>query len=132
MVRTEGYSSTFNGGVYLGQDNLLLVGDAAGLIDTYRGMGMDAAALSAIYATKAIVHSNKNGCSPIDAYTKSMSKIARQIEKNKEKQASRFASDSGLEQSMSGGSMLKGGLGILLGNQLNKILPPERVMLLPP
>jgi len=93
---------------------------------------MDAAALSAIYAVKAIVQSNKNGCPPIDAYTKSMSKIARQIERNKEKQASRFASDSGLEQSMSVGSMLKGGLGILLGNQLNKVLPPERVMLLPP
>ena len=132
VVRTEGYSSTFNGGVYLGEGNLLLVGDAAGLIDAYRGMGMDAAALSAIYAVKAIVQSNKNGCPPIDAYTKSMSKIARQIERNKEKQASRFASDSGLEQSMSVGSMLKGGLGILLGNQLNKVLPPERVMLLPP
>lgn len=132
VVRTEGYSSTFNGGVYLGQGNLLLVGDAAGLIDVYRGMGMDAAALSAIYAVKAIAKSNKNGCPPIDAYAKSMSKIARQIDRNKEKQASRFASDSGLEQSMSGGSMLIRGLRILLGTQLNKILPAERVMLLPP
>jgi flavin-dependent dehydrogenase len=132
VVRTEGYSSTFNGGVYLGQGNLLLVGDAAGLIDAYRGMGMDAAAQSAIYAVKAIVKSNKNGCSPIGTYTNLMSKIIRQIEKNKEMQAYRFSSDSGIEQSMSRGSMLIGGLGIILGYQLNKILPPERILLLPP
>ncbi len=132
IVRTEGYSSTFNGGAYLGHGNLLLVGDAAGLIDAYRGMGMDAAALSAIYAVKSIVNSEKDGHSPIDAYTRSMGKIVRQIERNRERQASRFASDLELERSLSGGSMLICGLGILLGNLLNRYLPPDRIRLIPP
>jgi flavin-dependent dehydrogenase len=118
--------------VYLGHGNLLLVGDAAGLIDAYRGMGMDAAALSAIYAVKSIVNSEKGGHSPIDAYARSMGKIVRQIERNRERQASRFASDLELERSLSGGSMLIGGLGILLGNLLNRYLPPDRIRLIPP
>ncbi|MDD1776146.1 MAG: NAD(P)/FAD-dependent oxidoreductase [Candidatus Methanomethylicus sp.] len=131
IVRTEGYSSTFNGGIFLGQGNELLVGDAAGLIDEYRGMGMDAAALSAIYAVEAIMESQKDGRPAITAYSKHMEKIIRQIERDKRLQSSRFGSDAALEKSMTGRMMLLSGLRLLLGSQLNKILPPDRIWLLP-
>jgi flavin-dependent dehydrogenase len=46
VVRREGYASPLKGGVYLGEGNILLCGDAAGLLDAYRGVAMDNAALT--------------------------------------------------------------------------------------
>jgi flavin-dependent dehydrogenase len=58
IVKKEGYSSslTFDDDdrIWLGEKNFLMIGDAAGLIDLTRGVGMDSAALSGRLAAKAI------------------------------------------------------------------------------
>ena len=46
IVKKEGFSSTLKSTVYLGEGRILMVGDAAGLVDLYRGVGMDNAALA--------------------------------------------------------------------------------------
>jgi flavin-dependent dehydrogenase len=65
IVKEEGYSSnmsfTDEGRIWLGESNFLMVGDAAGLIDLTRGVGMDAAALSGRLAAKAIGLSQASG-----------------------------------------------------------------------
>jgi len=44
VVRREGFSSTLKEHRLLWEGNVLLVGDAAGLVDLYWGVGMDNAA----------------------------------------------------------------------------------------
>ena len=49
IIYKEGYGSNLNlknvNRIWLGQENILMIGDAAGLVDEVRGVGMDAAAL---------------------------------------------------------------------------------------
>ena len=58
IVKKEGYSSSMTFAdeerIWLGERNFLMVGDAAGLIDLTRGVGMDSAALSGRLAAKAL------------------------------------------------------------------------------
>lgn len=65
IVKKEGYSSsmtfTDDERIWLGERNFLMVGDAAGLIDLTRGVGMDSAALSGRLAAKAIGQAEKSG-----------------------------------------------------------------------
>ena len=49
--------------VHPGRDRVLLVGDAARLLDWGRGMGMDQAAKSGFEAARAVVEAHKNGSS---------------------------------------------------------------------
>jgi len=42
----------------------LLVGDAAGLVDLYRGVGRDNAALSGRLAVKALINAEEKGLEP--------------------------------------------------------------------
>ena len=131
IVKKEGFASTQKISTFLGEDNILLVGDAAGLIDLYRGVGMDLAALSGRLAVKSIVKANRSGESPLEHYQRLMKRTVKKIESNEKKQAKRYASNEKLEQSLSSFNLLKDGLGMLLANQVNKILPAERVILLP-
>jgi len=65
VVKTEGYSSSMTFAdkdrIWLGERNILMVGDAAGLIDLTRGVGMDSAALSGRLAAKAIGYRKRAG-----------------------------------------------------------------------
>ncbi|RLI37919.1 hypothetical protein DRO66_03070 [Candidatus Bathyarchaeota archaeon] len=131
IVKKEGFASTQKITTYLGDDNILLVGDAAGLIDLYRGVGMDLAALSGRSVIKAIIKAEKNGNSPLEYYQRFMKRTINKIKSNEKKQAKRYASNQTLEQSLSSFNMLKDGIGMLLANQINKLLPAEQVILLP-
>jgi flavin-dependent dehydrogenase len=131
IVKKEGFASTQKISTFLGVDNILLVGDAAGLIDLYRGVGMDLAALSGRLAIKSIIRSKENTTSPIVHYQKLMKKTIKKIESNEKKQAKRYASNESLEKSLSSFNLLKDGIGMILANQINKLLPPEKVILLP-
>ena len=70
IVKKEGYSSSMTFGdkerIWLGERNFLMVGDAAGLIDLTRGVGMDAAALSGRLAavSRLKLPSGSSGVSP--------------------------------------------------------------------
>jgi geranylgeranyl reductase family protein len=131
IVKKEGFASTQKITTYLGEDNILLTGDAAGLIDLYRGVGMDLAALSGRLAVKAIKKAERTGISPIQHYQRFMEKTVRKIESNEKKQAKRYASNDSLEKSLSSVNLLKDGLLMIVSNQINRILPAEKIILLP-
>ena len=131
IVKKEGFASTRKITTYLGEDNILLTGDAAGLIDLYRGVGMDLAALSGRFAVKAIIKAEKNGTSPIQNYQQFMEKIVKKIKSNEKKQAKRYASNESLEKSLSSMNLLRDGLLMIVSNQINRILPAEKIILLP-
>lgn len=132
VVEKEGFSSTMKSTVFLGKGNALLVGDAAGLVDLYRGVGMDNAALSGRLAVKAIIKTEEDGVGAVSAYEDLMKKIIKRVEVNAKRQTKRLSSDIELEKSLSPMNMLKGGIYMLTANQINKILPPERLIFLPP
>jgi geranylgeranyl reductase family protein len=132
IVKREGFSSTLKSTVYLGEGRILMVGDAAGLVDLYRGVGMDNAALSGRLAVKAITKAEEEGLEAAKAYENLMKKVVKKIEANAKRQMKRLSSNNELEKSLSPLSMLKGGLHMLIVNEINKILPPEKLIFLPP
>jgi flavin-dependent dehydrogenase len=132
IVKKEGFSSTLKSTIYLGEGRILMVGDAAGLIDLYRGMGMDNAALSGRLAVKAITKAEEEGLEAAKAYENLMRKVVKKIEANAKKQMKRLSSNKELEKSLSPLNMLKGGLHMLIVNRINKMLPPENLIFLPP
>jgi flavin-dependent dehydrogenase len=109
-----------------------MVGDAAGLVDLYRGVGMDNAALSGRLAVKAITKAEEEGLEAAKAYENLMKKVVKKIEANAKRQMKRLSSNNELEKSLSPLSMLKGGLHMLIANEINKILPPEKLIFIPP
>ncbi|MCJ7609403.1 NAD(P)/FAD-dependent oxidoreductase [Candidatus Bathyarchaeota archaeon] len=131
IVRREGFASTLQGGAYLGEGNVLLSGDSAGLIDEYRGMGMDNAALSGRLAVKAVVEAKSSQRSAIEIYQRLMKKSINRFKTNEKRQSSRYASNKTLEQSLSRINLLRGGLKMIVANQINRLLPSDKLIFLP-
>ena len=131
MVKKEGFTSPMESTVYLGKGNILLTGDAAGLVDMYRGLGMDNAALSGRLAVKAIARARQARCPAINPYRQLMEGVVSRIERNNRRQAARYATNETLERSLSTFNLAKDGMLMLTAAQVNRVLPPERVMLLP-
>jgi geranylgeranyl reductase family protein len=131
IVKKEGFASTQKITSFLGEDKVLLVGDAAGLIDLYRGVGMDLAALSGRLAVKAIKKAEETATSPIQHYQSLMKKTLKKLESNEKKQTRRYASNESLEKSLSSANLLKDGLSMIVSNQINRILPAEKIIFLP-
>ena len=131
IARKEGFASPLKGGVYLGEDNILLCGDAAGLLDAYRGVAMDNAALSARFAVQAILDAEKTGTKAISYYVQKMGPMKRQMVVNEEKRKVKFASNETLAASMAPYPMLKSGVKMMTANFTNKFSPAEKVITLP-
>ncbi len=131
LVKREGFSSPMEITPYLGQRRILLTGDAAGLVDLYRGLGMDNAALSGRLAVAAIIEAEKRNLLPVERYQGLMEPTIKKIRKNAMKQAARYASNNSLEMSLSTFNIIKDGLLMLAAAQVNKFLPPEKILLLP-
>jgi flavin-dependent dehydrogenase len=131
IVKREGFTSTLKEGVCLGEGNTLVTGDAAGLVDLYRGLGMDNAALSGRMAAKAIARAEKTGKPAIHAYERRAKRLVHRLEDNARKRERRYASDETLSKSMSRSSIMRNGLAMLAAGKLNALLPTERMMLLP-
>ncbi len=131
IVRKEGFASPLKNGVYLGQGNILLCGDAAGLLDAYRGVAMDNAALSARRAVQAILEAEKTGTTAISHYTRKMRPMKRQMEANEKKRQTKFASDESLAASFAPGRVLFDGARMMAANAANKFLPPDKLITLP-
>ncbi len=133
VVSKKGFSSTQSDKMWLGTNDLLFIGDSAGLVDLYRGVGMDVAALSARFAAKAIhMSENEGGASPGERYRALMSGVIKQKERHDRIQKQRYASDEALKKSLSKGTLMKGGLKLITYQKINKLLPPEKMVLLPP
>ncbi len=131
MVRKEGFSSPMDTSIYLGRGNILMIGDAAGLVDLYRGLGMDNAALSGRLAVKALAQSEKTGHPPIKVYERLMKGIVHKIAKNKRRQVTRYSTNDSLQNSLSPFNLIKDGLLMLTVAQIDALLPAERVITLP-
>jgi flavin-dependent dehydrogenase len=134
IVKKEGFSSSLSFSdaerIWLGERNLLMVGDAAGLIDLTRGVGMDSAALSGRLAAKAIDLSRKSGEPVIDVYTRLMKNLVRQIRKNQTRGILSFETNQELQAYLNK-NMLKMGLSMLVQNLLNKFRSGERQVMIP-
>lgn len=131
LVRKEGFSSPMEPSIYLGQGDVLLAGDAAGLVDMYRGLGMDNAALSARFAVKAIAEAERTGLPSIGFYQRLMSGMVNKMHRNEKRQAARYATEESLQRSLSTPNMIKDGMLMLAAMQLDKLVPPERTVTLP-
>ena len=134
IVKKEGYSSSMvfadKDRIWLGERNLLMVGDAAGLIDLTRGVGMDSAALSGRLAAKAIGISEKSGKPVIDAYSQVMKNLVRQTSKNQQAGILSFETNQDLQAHLDAG-LLKMGLNMFVQRFLNRLRSGERQVMLP-
>ena len=135
IIKKEGYASTIDmrskDRVWLGEGNLLMVGDAAGLVDMVRGVGMDAAALSGRLVAKAILAAERNGTGAIAEYTRLMRAVVDQTRSNQQREIAGFTSNDELQAHMDK-SVMKMGLGLVVQSALNALRPAERQKLLPP
>ena len=134
IAKKEGYSSsmTFSDEerIWLGEKHFLMVGDAAGLIDLTRGVGMDSAALSGRLTAKAIGLSRKNGKPVIDVYSQLMKNLVKQTRKNQQAGILSFKSNKDLQAYLDEG-MLKMGLNMFVQRFLNKLRSAEQQVMLP-
>jgi len=134
IVKKEGYSSsmTFEDDerIWLGEKNFLMVGDAAGLIDLTRGVGMDSAALSGRLAAKAIGRSEKTGKPAAGIYLKLMKHLVKQTRNNQQTGILSFESNDELQTYLDRG-MLKMGLNLFAQGWLNKFRSAERQVMIP-
>jgi len=134
IVKKEGYSSsmTFSDDdrIWLGERNFLMVGDAAGLIDLTRGVGMDSAALSGRLAAKAIGQAEANGQPVTDIYARLMKRLVKQTHNNQKTGILSFESNEELQTYLDKG-MLKMGITMFIQKFLNKLRSPEKQVMLP-
>ncbi|MFX1275658.1 MAG: NAD(P)/FAD-dependent oxidoreductase [Promethearchaeota archaeon] len=134
IVKKEGFSSNINMGnrrVHLGGGRIFYVGDAAGLVDPYRGVGMDVAALSGRLAAKAIVKAERKNKDAFKLYSKYMNKYVKQTNKNTGKGIYNLTNNDELLAYMKK-NMLKNGIKMVFHNFLNKFRPAKKIKLLPP
>ena len=134
IVKKEGYSSSMTFAnderIWLGESNFLMVGDAAGLIDLTRGVGMDSAALSGRLAAKAIGLAEKSGKPVAGIYSQLMKHLVDQTRKNQQAGILSFKSNEELQAYLDKG-MLKMGLNMYVQRFLNKLRSAERQIMLP-
>ncbi len=134
IVKREGYGSKFclkdPNHTYLGEGNLLFIGDAAGLVEMYRGLGMDAAALSARRVAKAIINAEKSNKTALELYEKSMRKIIKKMNKNAERSLIYIKTNEELLRYLKK-NFLKMGMKTFFGNLLNNFRSAEKLKLLP-
>ena len=134
IVKKEGYSSSLSfddkDRIWLGERNFLMAGDAAGLIDLTRGVGMDSAALSGRLAAKAIDLARKHREPVIEVYARLMKRVVDQTRRNQKRGITRFETNEMLQDHLDR-SLLKMGLNMLLQSRLNTWRSAERQVLLP-
>ena len=134
IVKKEGYSSSMSlmddERIWLGERNFLMVGDAAGLIDPTRGVGMDAAALSGRLAAKAIGLSRASGKSVSAVYAKLMKNLVNQTRRNQQRGIISLKTNEELQAYLDKGS-LKLGLNLPIQKLFNRFRSGERQVLLP-
>jgi len=132
VFRREGYVTSYQGGVCLGEGNVLLAGDAAGFLDLYRGVGMDTAALSGRICAQAVIRAAVEGGAALEHYRLLAQRLVKLVEENALKQKLRYESDDALERSLSRLNVFKGQMYMAYAGFMNRFLKPERIILLPP
>jgi flavin-dependent dehydrogenase len=131
IVKREGYSHTIDLSadekVWLGEDNILMVGDAAGLIDPSRGVGMDAAALSGRLVAQALF----KGDSVMKEYSKLMKPLVLQTRRNQSREIGVHKNNEDMQKYLEKSIMFQG-LVMMVQKALNKFRPLHKMVMLPP
>ena len=107
-----------------------MAGDAAGLIDLTRGVGMDAAALNGRLAAKAIGIAEESGKPVVDVYSRLMKYLVKQTKKNQQVGILSFDSNEELQDYLDKG-LIKMGLNMTVQSVLNKVRSAERQVMIP-
>jgi len=135
VVQTEEFRTAMDmkssNRVWLGQGRILMVGDAAGLLDGVRGVGQDAAALSGRLAARAILEADRRGTAALDEYTRLAKAMTVQTRKNQEREIDRFETNEELKRYLRR-NMVRTGVRMLVHSFANRFRPIERLRLLPP
>ena len=108
-----------------------MAGDAAGLVDLTRGVGMDSAALSGRLVAKAIIKAEEENSNALRIYTNLMKKVVKKTQKNQGKGIHLLANNKELRKYLRK-NVFKMGMGLLFQSFLNKFRNPERLTLIPP
>ncbi len=136
VVKKEGYTANidFQGEdrVWLGEGRILMAGDAAGLVDVYRGLGMDSAALSGRLLANAIVKAEKKGEDAQAIYSKLMAKLVKMTLKNQFRGINRFKNNEELEKFYSFFGVIKFGMKMIFHLFINKFRRVKNITLVPP
>ena len=131
IVKKEGYSHNIDLSsderVWLGEDKILMVGDAAGLVDASRGVGMDATALSGRLAAESLV----KGESVLENYSFSMRTLMRQTMSNQSREIGVFSNNEELQHHLEN-TMFVSGIGMMIQSSLNRLRPLHKMVMLPP
>jgi flavin-dependent dehydrogenase len=134
VVKKEGYSSSLSfdaeDRIWLGERKILMTGDAAGLIDLTRGVGMDSAALSGRLAAKAIDLARNDKKPVIEVYARLMKKLVNKTRRNQQRGITTFKTNEMLQEYLDR-TMLKMGLNMRLQSFLNRYRSGESQVLLP-
>ncbi|MBM4464446.1 MAG: NAD(P)/FAD-dependent oxidoreductase [Chloroflexi bacterium] len=134
IVKKEGYSASMSlldeRRIWLGERNFLMTGDAAGLIDVTRGVGMDAAALSGRLAAKAIGLAARESRPVGETYARLMKDLVAQTRKNQHSGVQSCATNAALQTYLDKG-MLRMGLRMFFQNRLNRLRSGEHQVMLP-
>lgn len=135
VVKKEGYTVTIDmlskERIWLGQGRVLMTGDAAGLVDQVRCVGMDAAALSGRLVVKAILLADRKGTNALGEYSILMRNVVRQTKANQEREIVDFETNEELQAHLMR-NMAKTGMGFYVQSAFNTLRPPEQQRLLPP
>jgi flavin-dependent dehydrogenase len=135
LIKKEGYSHQIDLSsqhrIWLGDDRILMVGDAAGLIDPVRGVGMDSAALSGRLAAQALVTGAMKGGSVLKEYTRLMAKLVLQTRRNQHRGISRFSSNEALQRYLTR-HLIKTGVHMLYESFRNRFRSLQNLVMLPP
>ena len=135
IVKREGYKTNMDmyskDRVWLGQNKVLMIGDAAGLIDQVRGVGMDAAAMSGRIAARAIAYAEKRNTPVLGKYSNLMKKITKQTIKNQQREIYEYKSNNELQKHLEK-NIFRMGLRMMFHSQFNKLKSGEKQVLLPP
>ena len=131
-VGRRGYTTQYKGGVLLGINRILLVGDAAGLLDLYRGVGMDTAALSGRLCAMSISDALEGKGSALENYKHRSNRLVSKIKDNNIKQRLRYANDKTIEESFNKWNIIKGLILLFKARLWNQFCKPEEIILIPP
>jgi len=116
--------------IWLGRGRVFMTGDAAGLVDLARGMGMDAAALSGRLAARAIGASIAEGKPASDLYSLLMRRLVTRTRKNQGNTVLSVGTNAELQAHLDKG-MLRMGADMFAQNLINKVRSGEQQVMLP-
>jgi len=135
VVETEAFRTVMDmkssSRVWLGQGRILMVGDAAGLLDGVRGVGQDAAALSGRLAARAILEADRRGTAALEEYARLARTVTTQTRRNQAREMDRFESNEERTRYLKR-SLMSTGFKMIYQNAMNRFRPIQRLRLLPP